>query len=167
MPSQPVTVIATYEAIGGPAAPSNLVATVISASQIDLSWTDNADNEDGFRIERKVGGGSFSELTTVASSAGTGGTVSHSDTTVAAGTGYLNIRQTGSPQPLANLITFKSHPEIVVFLAQKLMVVPVNVCKHKRPAGQENPGHLLQGIGGIRHMMQVHVGKNRIHAVVR
>ena len=38
-----------------PAAPTNLAATVISKSQINLSWTDNANNETGFRIERCKG----------------------------------------------------------------------------------------------------------------
>ena len=35
-----------------PAAPSNLTATASSSSQIDLSWTDNANNEEGFKIYR-------------------------------------------------------------------------------------------------------------------
>ena len=35
-----------------PAAPSNLVATSASTTQINLSWTDNSSNESGFRIER-------------------------------------------------------------------------------------------------------------------
>ncbi|GIW53280.1 MAG: hypothetical protein KatS3mg081_2635 [Gemmatimonadales bacterium] len=50
-----------------PAAPSNLVATAVSATQIDLSWTDNANNEDGFKIERCVGSGcsSFRQIATV------------------------------------------------------------------------------------------------------
>jgi predicted phage tail protein len=38
-----------------PAAPTNLTATVISKSQINLSWTDNANNETGFRIQRCKG----------------------------------------------------------------------------------------------------------------
>jgi len=35
----------------GPAAPSNLTATAVSSTQINLSWTDNANNESGVRIE--------------------------------------------------------------------------------------------------------------------
>ena len=49
------------------AAPTNLVATTVSASEIDLAWTDNSDNEDGFRIERCSGAGctNFFEIATV------------------------------------------------------------------------------------------------------
>jgi hypothetical protein len=35
-----------------PEAPTDLTANAISASQIDLSWTDNADNETGFTVDR-------------------------------------------------------------------------------------------------------------------
>ena len=35
-----------------PAAPSNLSATAISKTEIDISWTDNATDETGFKIER-------------------------------------------------------------------------------------------------------------------
>ena len=38
-----------------PAAPTNLVATVVSTSQINLTWNDNSTNETGFRIERCLG----------------------------------------------------------------------------------------------------------------
>ncbi|HEV8579489.1 MAG TPA: matrixin family metalloprotease [Thermoanaerobaculia bacterium] len=37
---------------GKPAAPSNLTATLVSAVQIRLNWTDKSVNETGFRIER-------------------------------------------------------------------------------------------------------------------
>ena len=38
-----------------PAAPSNLTAQAVSTSQINLSWSDNSTDEDGFRIERCQG----------------------------------------------------------------------------------------------------------------
>jgi len=34
-----------------------LSATAVSASQINLAWTDNSNNEDGFKIERCQGNG--------------------------------------------------------------------------------------------------------------
>jgi len=37
------------------AAPSNLAATAVSETRVDLSWTDNSSNESGFKIERKAG----------------------------------------------------------------------------------------------------------------
>lgn len=38
-----------------PIAPSDLTASPVSASQINLSWGDNSDTEEGFKIERKLG----------------------------------------------------------------------------------------------------------------
>jgi hypothetical protein len=35
-----------------PAAPTNLTASAVSSSQINLNWIDNANNEDGFKVER-------------------------------------------------------------------------------------------------------------------
>jgi titin len=50
-----------------PAAPSNLTALAVSSSQINLAWTDNANNETGFMIERCTGSRctNFSQITTV------------------------------------------------------------------------------------------------------
>lgn len=47
-----------------PKAPSGLSATPMSSSQISLAWTDAANNEDGFKIERCTGSGcsNFSEI---------------------------------------------------------------------------------------------------------
>ena len=42
-----------------PIAPTNLTGSVISTSQVNLSWTDNATNEDGYKIERKSGSGTY------------------------------------------------------------------------------------------------------------
>src|SRR4029077_14717255 len=52
------TATATTPAAPGtpPAAPSSLSATPASATQVNLAWTDNSTDEDGFKIERAPGG---------------------------------------------------------------------------------------------------------------
>ena len=61
-----------------PSAPSALAATATSSSQIDLSWSDTANNETGFRIERCSGAGArIGENTTT-----------HQDTGLTAVTSY-------------------------------------------------------------------------------
>ncbi len=67
-----------------PAAPTNLIAFAISTTQINLNWTDNATNEQGFKIERKIGaGGTYSQIATVGSNVTT-----YSNTGLAANTAY-------------------------------------------------------------------------------
>lgn len=46
---------ATTIAITKPEAPLNLTATVVSSTEVSLSWKDNSSNETGFRISRKTG----------------------------------------------------------------------------------------------------------------
>ncbi|MEO6807853.1 MAG: fibronectin type III domain-containing protein [Isosphaeraceae bacterium] len=48
----------TYAAPTVPAAPSDLGATVVSSSQVNLTWTDNSDNETGFILEQSPNGSS-------------------------------------------------------------------------------------------------------------
>jgi acid phosphatase type 7 len=50
-----------------PTPPSGLTAIAVSASQINLAWSDNSTDESGFEIERSVDGATFSLLATVAS----------------------------------------------------------------------------------------------------
>jgi FtsP/CotA-like multicopper oxidase with cupredoxin domain len=66
-----------------PAAPTNLAADVLSASQVNLDWTDNASNETGFVIERSVNGGAFALLATLPAD-----TVTYIDATVAVPNSY-------------------------------------------------------------------------------
>jgi hypothetical protein len=48
-----------------PSAPTNLNSSVISQTQINLSWTDNASNETGFKIERSTDGTNYNQIDTV------------------------------------------------------------------------------------------------------
>ena len=48
-----------------PVAPSNLTATAASRSQINLSWKDNSNNEQGFKIERSTDNVNFTQIATV------------------------------------------------------------------------------------------------------
>jgi hypothetical protein len=50
------TVTATTQSNAVPAAPSTLAVTVVSASQLKITWKDNASNETGFYLERMGGG---------------------------------------------------------------------------------------------------------------
>jgi hypothetical protein len=66
-----------------PNAPSDLIATPVSSSRIDLTWQDNSDDETGFKIERRTSTGSYSQIATVGA-----GVTSYSSTFLSAGTTY-------------------------------------------------------------------------------
>lgn len=67
-----------------PAAPTGLSASAASSSQINLSWTDNSNNETGFKVERSTGNGStWSPLASVGAN-----TTTYSDTGLPASATY-------------------------------------------------------------------------------
>jgi titin len=68
-----------------PNPPSNLTATAMSSSQINLAWQDNSTNEDGFNIERCQGAGcgNFSQIAQVGADV-----VTYNDTGLSASTSY-------------------------------------------------------------------------------
>ena len=76
-----------------PAVPTNLGATAPTSSSVNLTWSDNSNNETGFRVERKTGvAGAWQLLTTTAANA-----TSYQDNTVAATTQYFyRVRSTGA-----------------------------------------------------------------------
>ena len=78
-----VAVATTHQTLALPAAPSNLAASAISASQIRLTWTQNSSNETGFHIERSINSSSWSEIGTVGSDV-----TSYTDVTVSSLTTY-------------------------------------------------------------------------------
>lgn len=77
------------EALGvpkAPAAPTNLSA-ILSGSQVDLTWTDNAQNETGYIIERSTDGTNFTEIATLGADS-----VSYSDTNITPGTYTYRVK---------------------------------------------------------------------------
>ncbi|MGI8604580.1 MAG: S8 family serine peptidase [Verrucomicrobiales bacterium] len=90
-----------------PAAPSGLLPTVVSKSQINLSWTDNSNNEDGFNIERSTNGSTFSQIASVGA-----GVTSYSNTTGLARnrTYYYRVRafNGGGNSAYSNIATAKT-----------------------------------------------------------
>lgn len=105
----------SYTSDGVPA-PSNLVATALSARKVELSWTDNISDETGFLIERSTDGSTFSELIDVSA-----GVISYTDTELEPETAYYyrvrTVRDdvTSAPGNLALATTLaKGDPDIEV-----------------------------------------------------
>ena len=70
--------------VGPVSLPPDLTATVaLNPLRVLLSWTDNANNETGFEIQRAIGNGAFTTLTTVGANVTT-----FTDTTVLPNTTY-------------------------------------------------------------------------------
>jgi hypothetical protein len=68
-----------------PSAPTNLTATASSSTQINLSWTDNSNNETSFKIERAPGGTStYTEIASV-----NAGVTTYQNTGLSASTSYI------------------------------------------------------------------------------
>lgn len=57
--------INAHKAMSSLWAPTDLVATAMSPSEISLLWTERATDEDGYRIERRTESGSYSVITTL------------------------------------------------------------------------------------------------------
>ena len=75
-----VTIPANICTTSLPNAPSNILATALSSSRIALAFQDNANNESGFKIERKASGGIFSQINTTGTISGSGSNGYYEDT---------------------------------------------------------------------------------------
>jgi hypothetical protein len=66
-----------------PAAPSDLNAVLASPTKVNLTWIDNAMGESGFKIERKIGTGTYLLMGTTAANV-----AQFTDSTISANTSY-------------------------------------------------------------------------------
>jgi hypothetical protein len=93
---------------GAPTAPASLSALAVSKSQINLNWTDTSSNEDGFKVERATGKGSFSQITVIGA-----GVTSYSDVGLSANTSYsyrVRAYNTAGNSGYSNTDTAKTRP---------------------------------------------------------
>lgn len=80
----PNPAVEARETAGVPAAPTGLMLVAATSTRVDLAWEDNADNETQYKIERRVSGGSFAQITTLAANA-----VAYQDNTATPGITYI------------------------------------------------------------------------------
>ena len=95
---------------GAPNAPSNLTGTAVSASEIDLSWTDNSTDETVFKIERCTGNGctNFGEIAQVGANV-----TSFPNTGLARNTWYryrVRASNTNGDSAYSNIVQVKTSP---------------------------------------------------------
>jgi subtilisin family serine protease len=86
-----------------PEAPSGLTANAYVCDQINLEWTDNSDNENGFKIERSEDGVAFNQIDSVGP-----GVSTYSDTGLAENTPYwyqVRAYNTGGDSAHSNVAT--------------------------------------------------------------
>ena len=72
-----------------PVTPSGFSATTVSATQINLAWTDTSSNEAGFQVRRATGSSCDANTTVVATT--DANVISYSDTSLAQGTKYCYV----------------------------------------------------------------------------
>jgi galactose oxidase len=91
-----------------PAAPTNLIATAASSRQINLSWTDNSNNETGFKVERSSNGTKFKQIANLAA-----GVITFANTGLAASTTYyyrVRAYNAGGNSAYSNIASATTNP---------------------------------------------------------
>lgn len=110
-----------------PAAPTGLSAVLQNGPQIDLAWTDNANNEANFVVERAVNGGVFEALATLPAD-----TIGYADTALIAGNTYtyqVMAVNAGGPSGYSNSVslTLLAPPAAPTDLTATLLANPTRI----------------------------------------
>lgn len=107
-----------------PNAPSDLTATAVSTTQIDLAWRDNSGDEQGFRIQRSLDGFTFAEIGSVGPNSTT-----FSDTTASANTlfFYRVVAFNGFGNSDPSNIAFAQTPPNPVPVSPVIVVDPTSI----------------------------------------
>lgn len=114
---------AAVSAVAPPAAPTTLVASAVSLTQVNLTWVDASNNETGFKVERKIGAAAYAQIAALPANA-----TAYSDTAAVEATTYnyrvkayhsygtstSNVTSTSTPPvaPTALLATATSSAQI-------------------------------------------------------
>jgi len=155
-----------------PAAPTNLLAAVSGPPlSVDLTWTDNASNENGFRVERApvVGGvpGAFAPIGTVGPDVTT-----YSDTTAAAGTAYAYVvyaynaygDSVVSNTALVTTPPIPTAPSNLRATASAPGVAPISIALRWGDNSTNETGFLIERANGAGTFMQIaQVGPNVVN----
>ena len=90
-----------------PVPPTNLIGTVASSTQINLTWTDNSTNETGFKIERRTGSENYAIVGNANADI-----LTYSDTGLLPSTNYIyriySYNSAGKSPTYSNEITVKT-----------------------------------------------------------
>jgi hypothetical protein len=115
-PSDPVDVVTLPLP---PNAPSGLTATVLSATEVELRWTDRSDNETQFVVERQDGSAEWVRAATVGANM-----TSHRDTSAVSGRSYryrVSARNSGGDSAPSN------EAEALIPTGGRLQVTPASL----------------------------------------
>jgi hypothetical protein len=138
--------------VNRPVAPSGLTATPQSASQINLTWTDNSTNETGFIVASSTNsGGPYVDLVTVPAN-----TTNSSSQGLLADTTYYYVVRATSPQgdspnsaeATATILTTNPQPPLITGQPQSLLLLAGQSAAFSVTATGSSPLHYQWRLNG-------------------
>lgn len=117
-----------------PLVPTSLTGSVTNVTHVNLTWTDNATNEDGYKVERKTGNGTYALL------GSTGVNINqYVDSTVTINTTYTYrvyaYNAAGNSLNYSNEYTVTINSNVVVVLPTVTTTIPTSITTTSAVAG--------------------------------